>query len=307
MIEVENLTRKYGDFTAVQDVSFSIQHGEVIGLLGHNGAGKTTIMKVITGYLEPTEGTVRVDGINVLHDRIAVQQKIGYLPENCPVYPDMNVVEYLEYAAELRSIPKEKQATAIREAIERTKLHEKTSSLISTLSRGYRQRVGVAQAILHQPQILILDEPTNGLDPAQIEEMRSLIRTLSENATVILSTHIMQEVHAVCDRVLIMSRGKLAVDSKLSELEKSERVAITVDKDEAIVSDLLKPVPGIRSLTATTPANGHKSFYLDIAESSDAVVPEIAKTLVQGGCNVYAIHPELRNLETVFLEVTAKG
>ncbi len=307
MIEVENLTRKYGEFTAVDNVSFSIGHGEVIGLLGHNGAGKTTIMKVITGYLEPTAGTVKVDGVDVTSERISVQEKIGYLPENCPVYQDMHVVEYLEYVAELRAIPEEKRAAAIRQAIDRTKLHEKSSSLISTLSRGYRQRVGVAQAILHQPQILILDEPTNGLDPAQIEEMRSLIRTLSENATVIISTHIMQEVHAVCDRVLIMSHGKLAVDSKIDELEKSERVSITVDKDESTVSSLLKPLSGIRSLKLNPGGNGHKTFHLDVSQSADEVVPEIAKKLVEGGCNVYAIHPELRNLETVFLEVTSKG
>ena len=192
MIQVENLTRRYGDFTAVDDVSFSIGRGEIVGLLGHNGAGKTTIMKMLTGFLEPTAGTITIDGLAIGRDTTAIQSRIGYLPENCPVWPEMTVIDYLDYQANLHGLPEGQRKAAIAKAIRRTALKEKATSPIQTLSRGYRQRVGVAQAILHDPDIVILDEPTNGLDPTQIRHMRDLIRELAQTATVIVSTHILQ-------------------------------------------------------------------------------------------------------------------
>ena len=188
MIRAENLTRKYGDFTAVSNASFAIEKGEIVGLLGHNGAGKTTIMKMLTGYLEPTSGTVTIDGKELEGSRQDVQKRIGYLPENCPLYSEMTVIDYLEYVATLRAIPEDKVSSRVREAILRTELTEKATNTINTLSRGYRQRVGVAQAIIHEPDFLILDEPTNGLDPSQIHEMRSLVKSIAEHSTVILST-----------------------------------------------------------------------------------------------------------------------
>ncbi|MCI5219889.1 MAG: ABC transporter ATP-binding protein, partial [Candidatus Electrothrix sp. LOE2] len=190
MINVEHLTRKYGDFTAVDDVSFAIGQGEIVGLLGHNGAGKTTIMKMMTGFLEPTKGNITVDDLDVGRNRREIQKKIGYLPENCPVYPEMTVLEYLEYSAALHGVAEQDRPALIREAVARTALEAKATKPLSTLSRGYRQRTGVAQAILHKPDILILDEPTNGLDPTQIQHMRTLIRELAETSTVIISTHI---------------------------------------------------------------------------------------------------------------------
>lgn len=188
MIEVKGLSRQYGNLTAVDDVSFDIAAGEVVGLLGHNGAGKTTVMKMLTGFLEPSSGSIQIDGVDLATQRRAVQARIGYLPENCPLYPEMAVVDYLEHQATLRGLVGAQRDHAVRSAIERTGLTGKATDAIATLSRGYRQRVGVAQAILHQPAILVLDEPTNGLDPSQIQHMRSLIRELAQHATVLLST-----------------------------------------------------------------------------------------------------------------------
>ena len=201
MIEAQRLTRRYGDFLAVADVSFAIDAGEIVGLLGHNGAGKTTIMKMLTGYLEPSAGAVQVDGVTVESAPLSVQASLGYLPESLPLYPELSVVDYLEYAARLRGVDPRK---AVHKAIASTELESKALDPISTLSRGFKQRVGVAQAILHEPKFLILDEPTNGLDPSQTQHMRALIQRLAQSATVILSTHIMQEVDAICGRAIIL-------------------------------------------------------------------------------------------------------
>ena len=212
MIVAKNLTRNYGAVTAVDDVSLKIEAGEIVGLLGHNGAGKTTIMKMLTGFLEPTAGSVEINGHDMESARSLAQSCVGYLPENCPLYPEMSVVEFLDYAAELKGVSDDDRPKAIKEAIAATELGDKAMEPISSLSRGYRQRIGVAQAILHKPNIVILDEPTNGLDPSQIKHMRDLIKRLAENATVILSTHILQEVAAVCGRVIVVNRGRVALD-----------------------------------------------------------------------------------------------
>lgn len=233
MIEVQQLTRCYGELTAVDDVTFHIGAGEVVGLLGHNGAGKTTVMKMLTGYLEPTAGAIRVDDLEIGRDTRAIQSRIGYLPENCPLYPEMTVIDYLDFQASLHGLTKEERPRAIAQAIRRTALKENATQPIETLSRGYRQRVGVAQAILHEPAIIILDEPTNGLNPTQILSMRELIRELATRATVIISTHILQEVQAVCDRVLILRAGRLVVDSRLDELQQGRRLLVSVDDEAA--------------------------------------------------------------------------
>src|SRR5690554_6115506 len=203
MLEVSGLSRRYGDFVAVDKVSFTIGAGEIVGLLGHNGAGKTTIMKMLSGYLEPDAGKVRIGGIDLAEAPKEVQRRLGYLPENLPVYPDMTVADYLDYAAALKGLAGDAKRSEIARAVRETDIADKFLAPIATLSRGYRQRVGVAQAILGRPRLLILDEPTNGLDPTQTLHMRNLIRRLAEHATVIVSTHIMQEVDALCDRVLI--------------------------------------------------------------------------------------------------------
>ncbi|MEZ4544484.1 MAG: ABC transporter ATP-binding protein [Cyanobacteriota/Melainabacteria group bacterium] len=220
MIKAEDLTRKYGDLVAVDTASFQIEHGEIVGLLGHNGAGKTTIMKMITGFIEPTAGKLTVDGLDICEDRSRIQKKIGYLPENCPLYPEMTVADYLVYAASLKGLEGAEANSSIAQAIHRTRLTDVAAQRINTLSRGYRQRLGVAQAILGSPRIYILDEPTNGLDPSQILEMRALIKELAQKATVVVSTHI-PEVEATCHRVIIVQGGKVALDSTMENLDQS--------------------------------------------------------------------------------------
>lgn len=302
MIEVRELTRSYGDLKAVDDVSFDIGRGEVVGLLGHNGAGKTTIMKVLTGFLEPSAGRVRIDGLDIATHRRDVQQRIGYLPENCPLYPEMTVIDYLEYQAALHGVPATELTTAVRRAIDRTELGAKADAVIATLSRGYRQRVGVAQAILHDPAILILDEPTNGLDPSQIQHMRGLIRELAESATVILSTHILQEVEAVCDRVLILRRGRLAVDSRLSEMAAAKRLLLTLDRPPAEVSPRLAGLEGVDGVEHLASADGRERYALASADPQ-AAAPVVARSVNDAGWALYGLQPEQRDLETLFGEI----
>ncbi|MDE0419293.1 MAG: ABC transporter ATP-binding protein [Gammaproteobacteria bacterium] len=294
MIDAEDLTRRYGETLAVDAVSFSIGGGEIVGLLGHNGAGKTTIMKMLTGYLEPSAGRVAVDGHDVVDAPAAVQQRIGYLPENCPVYPEMTVVEYLDYVAGLRHV--EDRPAALKEVIAATDLGDRAFDLIGTLSRGYQQRVGVAQAIVHKPPLLILDEPTNGLDPGQTQQMRDLIRRLAENATVILSTHIMQEVDAVCDRVMILRAGKLALDERMTSLKLSERMVLQTD---ATRGDIATALDGL-----ATVGERDGGYALD-GVADDASRAETARRLVDAGIAVHGLAPEKRDLETVFREVSA--
>ncbi len=302
MIKVEGLTRSYGDFTAVDQVSFQIGKGEVIGLLGHNGAGKTTIMKVLTGFLEPDRGRIEIDGLDIAEHRTEVQRKIGYLPENCPVYPEMTVIDYLEYIASLHGLDSPAQQQAVAEAIRETRLEPKATQLINTLSRGYRQRVGVAQAILHRPQLLILDEPTNGLDPSQIQHMRSLIKTQAENATVLISTHVLQEVQAVCDRAIIINNGHIALDARLDELQSSRRLILTV-KPAQRVEDLLNEVAGVSGVTRASSDDAHAHYFVDLDTPPEETTPRVARHLIENGVELMAITPEQRDLETVFREI----
>ena len=307
MIRVEGLSRSYGELQAVDGVSFEVPRGEVVGLLGHNGAGKTTIMKMITGYLEPSAGRIEVDGLDPARDRAAVQRRIGYLPENCPVYPDMTVVGYLEYQAGLHGLSYEDRDAAVARSIRRTALAEKALDPVHTLSRGYRQRVGVAQAILHDPDIVILDEPTNGLDPTQIRHMRGLIRELSQTATVIISTHVLQEVQAVCDRVLIIQDGRLAQDARLDELAGSGRLELETDADTGTLRPCLEGLDGIGPLEALGGFEGRYRYLLDVTDSDvSTAAPAVARAVTDAGHALFALSPQVRELETVFREVTEK-
>ena len=294
MIEAQGLSRRYGDFLAVNDVSFTIAPGEVVGLLGHNGAGKTTIMKMLTGFLEPTAGSVVVNGTDVTVDAELVQSQLGYLPESLPVYPEMTVSEYLAYAAALRGCDPQ---SCVPWAISQTQLADKATDPIDTLSRGYKQRVGVAQAILHRPSFLILDEPSNGLDPNQIQQMRQLIRNLADHATVILSTHIMQEVSAVCDRTLILSNGRLALDEKLEELQKATELRLK--SDETLSVDGLAGVPDIGGVEQVVPGE----WILAVTGDVDQACASVAKYVVEQAQPVYALSPQKRDLENVFAEL----
>lgn len=251
MIKVERLTRYYGQVPAVVDVSFTIKSGEIVGLLGHNGAGKTTIMKMLTGYLQPSSGKIYLNDLDVVSSRQQIQQQIGYLPENNPAYPDLTVISYLEYAAKLKQIPNAKIASCINEAIDLTDLRAKAFAKIATLSRGYQQRVGVAQAILARPKILILDEPTNGLDPTQIDQMRKLITDIAKTSTVIISTHILQEVQAICDRALIIKSGSLVLDATLAEVQASQSIVVKTNCPLVKFTKMLSKIKGIKAPQVT--------------------------------------------------------
>ena len=303
MIKVEKLTRSYGNFLAVDAVDFSIGAGEIVGLLGHNGAGKTTVMKMLSGFLEPSAGRIVVDGLDLAEQPEAVQALLGYLPENVPLYPEMTVVDYLEFAAQLRGVPVAQRAGAVRYAVRSTDLGERAFDRIETLSRGYRQRVGVAQALLHKPRLLILDEPTNGLDPGQTQHMRDLIRSLSDRATVILSTHIMQEVSAICDRVMILRDGRLVLDEELATLQRSQRLALVTDADRERVTALLAGVAEIGEVTEQPGADGLHHLFLAVA-GNDQIATEVARTLVGGGVNLFSLAPEQHDLETVFRDAS---
>ena len=305
MIRVEGLTCRYGNFTAVDDVSFTIDHGEIVGLLGHNGAGKTTIMKMMTGFLEPCAGTILVDGLDVGQERLAVQAKIGYLPENCPLYPEMTVIDHLDYAATLHGIAKAQRPAAVLAAIRRTALWDKADQPIATLSRGYRQRVGVAQAILHRPQIVILDEPTNGLDPSQILQMRDLVRRLAETATVILSTHILQEVQAVCDRVIIIRGGRVALDCRLAEIQATRRLMVTIDGPPDGAAPILSRLPRLAGVDYLGADGPRHRYALSIADDAEDAGAAVAEAVSAGGLRLFALYPEQRSLDAVFAEINA--
>ncbi|WP_457575456.1 ABC transporter ATP-binding protein [Desulfomarina sp.] len=299
MIQADNLSKKYGSDFALRQVSFDIGRGEIVGLLGHNGAGKTTIMKILTGFLEPTTGQVRIGGHDLAGNRRKVQEIIGYLPENCPVYPEMSVIGYLDYCASLRRLDESKRKTRIREVLEMTGISDRAFDRIDTLSRGLRQRLGVAQALLHEPELLILDEPTNGLDPTQIGHMRQLIRELAPRTTIIISTHIMQEVQAVCDRVIIIRDGEKVLDESLETLKESRSVTVALDVDSA--SDILAALPFVQAVRVDR-GKGLSRYSLEIMGDAPDITPEIADTIMQNNWKLFELTPETRDLETIFSE-----
>lgn len=302
MLEVSQISRSYGDFKAVDDVSFSVGGGEIVGLLGHNGAGKTTIMKILTGYLEPDSGTASVNGHSLKTSLKRVQRELGYLPENLPVYPEMIVADYLDYAARLKGIPSNRRHEEIIRVIRDTDLAEKVADPISTLSRGYKQRVGVAQAILGNPRLLILDEPTNGLDPTQTDQMRRLLRNIAKDATVMLSTHIMQEVEALCDRVLMMCSGQLVLDENLLDLKNNNSLVVETDISleqlQVIAADGLQ----VSNLDAES---GFNRFAVGLIDGQDSrtISAQLVKGIHRLGGEVYSIQQSQRDLESLFREV----
>lgn len=295
MLNVSNLTRRYGNFIAVENVSFSVKKGEIIGLLGHNGAGKTTIMKTISGFLEADSGDVCLDGISAKNNAKALQRVLGYLPENLPVYPEMSVAEYLDYAADMKGLKGNTKTAEIKRAIKATDLSTKLLAPIDTLSRGYKQRVGVAQAILGQPKLLILDEPTNGLDPEQTHQMRKLIKEIAQKATVILSTHIMQEVNALCDRVLILKGGKLVLDDKLSTLKTSQHIELRTNCTELSLISSISGVKHVEQIADNT-------IKIEVSKINfiDKISAEICSSIICAGFEIYSIYAQKQDLESVF-------
>ena len=309
MIDVQSVTRRYVKILSVDGVSFTIGFGEFVGLLGHNGAGKNTFMRMISGFLEPSGGSIDIDGAALATNAHQIQQQLGYLPENLPVYPDMMVADYLEYAATLKGVASTDRYQQMREAISATALEERALDPINTLSRGLRQRVGVAQALLGRPRMLILDEPGNGLDPEQTEHMRTLIRKLARRATVILSTHIMQEVDAICDRVLMLRQGKLVLDAHLAQLRQSRTLQLRTNADIDALPDYLRRMPQISNIENVPTPGSQLQFLLTLHDTADpdTAANNIARCVVNAGASLYQLQPVVRDLESVFREANTGG
>lgn len=302
MIEVADLVKSYGAIEALRGVSFSVADGEIVGLLGPNGAGKSTAIKIITGYLQPDGGRVEVDGLDVLNHTREVQARIGYLPENAPLYPDLSVQTYLKMIADLREIPREEQAERLSEAIYATNLADHLTRPIGQLSKGYRQRVGLAQAILHRPRLLILDEPTVGLDPTQIIEIRYLIRRLARHSTILFSSHILSEVEAVCDRVIILMNGQVKADARLAELATSSNALLVLQNDIAGVDQALKQLAGVKQVELSRTVEGHPTYRV-LSENREDLCPAIYNLARQENWPVRELRRDTRTLETVFNEL----
>ena len=304
MIEVRDLTKAYGHLQALKGVSFHVADGEIVGLLGPNGAGKTTIIKILTGYLQPDEGTVEVDGLDVLTQTQAAQARIGYLPENAPIYPELSVQAYLKLIADLRQIPADEQRARLSEAIHATALADRLTQPIGQLSKGYRQRVGLAQAILHRPRLLILDEPTVGLDPTQIVEIRSLIRRLSEHSTILFSTHILTEVEALCDRAIILMNGEIRADARLNELASSNDAILVLEKAVDNVINVLKGMKGVNQVQQQPGANSHVAYRVIGKEDTD-LCPAIYQLATQQQWPLRELRSDRQTLESVFSKLAA--
>lgn len=309
MIEVKNLVKRYGDHTAVDHLSFQVEEGQIYGFLGPNGAGKSTTMNIITGYLASTEGSVVINGRDILEEPEEAKKCIGYLPEMPPLYFEMTVREYLKFAAELKKIPKADRKQQIEEVMEMTKITDMQNRLIKNLSKGYRQRVGLAQAILGYPEIIILDEPTVGLDPKQIIEIRDLIKSLSKKHTVILSSHILSEVSAVCDYILIISYGKLVASDtpeNLAKLMEGENtLELTVKGSAEKTKQVLDTVPGIRECRVKKSEEENAVDVILHTEGDTDVREAIFYALAQNECPILRMQSVHVSLEDIFLELTS--
>jgi ABC-2 type transport system ATP-binding protein len=307
MIEVDNLTKRYGRTTAVDGVSFKVEKGEILGFLGPNGAGKTTTMRVLTCYLPPTEGTARVAGFDVFEQPLEVKRRVGYIPETPPLYADMDVATYLDFVAKIKGVPAKERKAKIADAIEKTRTGDVRRKLISRLSKGYRQRVGLAQAILHNPAVLILDEPTAGLDPKQIIETRELIKSLGGEHTVILSTHILPEVSMTCGRVVIINKGKVVAEGTPDDLTHRLRGAaalrLEVRGNEAAVTELLRSVPGVKAVSGQASEGGVTTIDVEAASGRD-LRAELARAIVQKGFDLLGLQQHGMSLEEIFLHLT---
>ncbi len=308
MIEVRNLVKKYDNHIAVDHLNFTVEKGKIYGFLGPNGAGKSTTMNMITGYIASTEGEILIDGHNILNEPEEAKKKIGYLPEMPPLYQDMTVMEYLRFAAELKSISREKREENIKEVMSTTKLHDVKNRLIKNLSKGYKQRVGLAQALLGYPEIIILDEPTVGLDPKQIIEIRDLIKSLGKKHTVILSSHILSEVSAVCDYVLIIDHGKLVASDSPENLSKvmsgTNSLELTIKGEQQEIRNALALVENIEDLIYhDSIVEGACDFSVKIRGNQD-VRENIFFALAEAKCPILKMQPSNMSLEEVFLKLT---
>jgi ABC-2 type transport system ATP-binding protein len=301
MIDVVDLTKFYGPIRALAGVTFQIERGEIVGLLGPNGAGKTTFIKILTGYLQPDVGSATIDGLDVQENTRRVQAQIGYLPETAPLYPELSVQAYLRMMADLRMIPETEQLARISEAVYATALEEHLTRPIGELSKGFRQRVGLAQAILHRPRLLILDEPTVGLDPTQIVEIRHLIRRLARHSTVLFSTHILSEVEALCDRAIILINGEVKADARLSTLAASGDAVLVLEREVGGVAASLRRLAQARDVRAFENFDGYPAFRIfGKPETGDTLTPSIYALAREQQWPLRELRRDVRTLETVF-------
>jgi ABC-2 type transport system ATP-binding protein len=302
MIQVEGLTKYYGSLPAIRDLTFTAEKGEILGFLGPNGAGKTTTMRILTGYMPPSAGQVRVAGFDILENSMEVRRRVGYVPETVPLYPELSVYEYLTFMGSLRRVTDLDQR--IEEVLEEVHLMDRIDSFIGNLSKGLRQRVGLAQALLHQPEVLILDEPTIGLDPAQIIEVRKLIQQVGRERTVMLSTHILSEAQQVCDRVLIINRGLIVAEDTpenlQSQLAGGDRLLVHVAGESDELIKLLSDVPGV---TQASPGIMEGQVEVSLAPGAE-IRPEIARRVVAAGLDLLEMHSVGISLEDIFLQLT---
>ncbi len=307
MIEVENLSKIYGTTNAIEDVSFSVEKGEIIGFLGPNGAGKTTTMRILTAYLPATTGTATIAGYDVYSQSLDVRRCIGYLPETPPLYTDMTVEGFLHFVASIKGISAGNRAKKVTQAIERCQLEEKRKILIHKLSKGYKQRVGIAQAIVHEPPVIILDEPTVGLDPRQIIEVRNLIKSLKGEHTIILSTHILPEVSMTCDRIIIINRGKVIAtntpENLMTELSTGGGYHVEIQGDVAPIIPHLKQISGVSEVIIESKNNHNYSLQIN-SELNSEIGQEIAKIIVKSGIGLSEMRKTKPSLEDIFIELT---
>jgi ABC-2 type transport system ATP-binding protein len=307
VIEVQNLTKRYGRVTAVEDVSFRVERGEILGFLGPNGAGKTTTMRILTGYMPASEGKAIVAGFDVFDQPIEAKRRTGYLPETPPLYPDMSVSEYLAFVAKIKGVPSADQRERVKAVMERTRIADMANRLCSKLSKGYKQRVGLAQALIHNPDVLILDEPTAGLDPKQIIETRELIKELAGDHTIILSTHILPEVSQTCQRVVIINKGHVVAidtpDNLTDRLRGSATMYVQVDANGADASATLARVGGVTRVAESDRRDGLVGYEV-VSESGRDVRRELAQAVVSSGWGLLELRPTRVNLEEIFLKLT---
>jgi ABC-2 type transport system ATP-binding protein len=305
MIEVSGLTKLYGQRSAVTDLSFTVKSGEIVGFLGPNGAGKSTTMKILTGFMPASSGTVKVNGFDVFEQAIEVKRSVGYLPENPPVYFEMVVEEYLKFAARLHDVPKNRMKEAVESALSRTGLLQVRKRIIGNLSKGFRQRVGLAQALVHDPKVLILDEPTVGLDPVQIIEIRELIKSLKGRHTVILSSHILPEVTATCERIIVINKGRIVAEDSIERLTGRMKQGLVYHLDVKNPAPAgiaaLRSVPGVKEISVS----GSK-LLIEILPEQNELRDRLVEAAVHEKMGVLEFAPETRSLEDVFLQLTTQ-
>lgn len=307
MIEVENLGKYYSGTAAIEDISFKVEQGEILGFLGPNGAGKTTTMRILTCFMAPSRGTARIDGKDILQNSLEVRRGIGYLPENVPLYNDMSVRGYLLHMAALRGVPRKKRPERLEAALDAGKLEDRAEMLIGKLSKGYRQRVGIAQAVIHDPPVLILDEPSAGLDPRQRVETRQFIKSLSRNHTIILSTHILPDVQDICSRVVIINKGRIVAQDTLADLENNQiinpHIELRLKNPTGDVTNRLKGIAGVTHVRREKGVNGESAFVLECVAGRD-VREAAARLCVEQNWGLVELQRQGTSLEDIFMRAT---